>query len=150
MKKISSLLVVASVTALAALTGAADCLGNGSAVVECASAADCANETENTACDLSTEPGVCVAPTCAEDVDCQLSDTGTDSPIAAPPCDADTVEINGFVEGETYCAVEATADIPCADLGAVDAEATKADDGSAVTVCVAALSSCTDGVCGAN
>jgi hypothetical protein len=155
MKKISTLLVVASLTTLAALTGAADC-GTGGSAVECSTAADCANETENTACDTSIDPGVCVAPTCAETVDCEISDTSEASPIAAPGangCEDGTVEIQGFVEGETYCAVSPDPSIPftCdqAAEGGVDAAATDVD-GNAVTVCVIAASSCTEGVCGAS
>ena len=151
MKKISSLLAVASITTLAALTGAADCDTGGSAV-ECATAADCAEETENTACDTSIEPGVCVAPTCEETVDCQLSDTSADSPIVASGgdgCDEGEVEFAGFVEGETFCGVSPEAGVfECADVSAVEAAATDVD-GNAVTICVIEASACTEGVCGA-
>ncbi len=152
MKKISKLLAVTSMTTLAALTGAADCdLGGGSAV-ECATAADCAEETENTACDTSIDPGVCVAPTCAETVDCQLSDTSEDSPIVpsgGDGCDEGEVEFVGFVEGETYCGVSPEADVfACSDVNAVEANAEDVD-GNAVLVCVIEASTCTEGVCGA-
>jgi hypothetical protein len=154
MKNISRLLALSSVVALAALTGAADCDLSGSGVVECTTADDCADQEENTACDTSTDPGVCVAPTCAETVDCQLSDTSDESPIGASDdgCEDGTVEIKGFVEGETFCAVtpDASIDFTCADAaeGGVDASATDVD-GNDVTVCVIEASTCTEGVCGA-
>jgi hypothetical protein len=160
MKKISRLLVVASVASLAALTGAADCLGNGSAVVECASAADCAEETENTACDTSSDPGICVAPDCDEDADCQIADTGNGT-YAVPS--SGTCEDEGAVtvvtfDGTEVCGVaeDAEAGVVCADLTDNDgnslnlstATAEKASGGT-VTICVETDTNCVENVCGA-
>jgi hypothetical protein len=152
MKKMSRVLAVAAVSTLAALTGAADCLGSGSSVVECATADDCAGELENTACDTSSDPGLCVAPTCAETVDCQLSDTSEDSPITesgGDGCGDGEVEFQGFVEGETYCGISPEPGVfECEEINAVQVGATGVDGGT-LTVCAIEASTCIEGVCGA-
>ncbi|MBM4279628.1 MAG: hypothetical protein FJ137_02330 [Deltaproteobacteria bacterium] len=152
MKKMSRLLAVAAVSTLAALTAAADCLGGGGEILECVTANDCSDEAVNTACDTSSDPGLCVEPTCAETVDCQLSDTSTDSPIVASGgdgCDDGEVEFEGFVADETFCGVSPEPGVfECSEIDAIEADATGAD-GSAVTVCVIESSDCIEGVCGA-
>jgi hypothetical protein len=88
-----------------------------------------------------------VQPTCATDVDCRISDTSSDSIVGTPPC-FDSVEIQGFVEGETFCALTPEPGLfECADIGGVEVGAIDVN-GDAVRVCVSGLSSCTEGVCG--
>jgi hypothetical protein len=151
MKKMSTLLASASIATLAVLTGAADCDTGGGVAVSCETDADCADELENTVCDLDV--GVCVAPAdevCAADADCDLANPDSPSTVTDCSADADCDEAGGEVcvadgVNVTYC-VLADSDAPgesCTDLDFVSASI----DGKDVCV-VSSGQSCTDGQCG--
>ena len=80
MKKLSNLLAIASLTLLGILSSAAAC-GSESAIESCEADADC-----ETAGDVCID-GSCLAPTCADDADCDLANSA--SPSVQSDCEAD-------------------------------------------------------------
>lgn len=156
--------IALSTLGLAAVFSLTVACDDGGVSVECESDADCANETDNTFCDLpedhadGTKDGVCIAPldpVCENDTDCDLQDVGTGSPIAdtadfAGTCeDEDYVTITGF-DGVDYCALEDSADFSCEDDLEGDEIAVTANlkAGGTASVCVKPDGTCSeDGQC---
>ncbi len=145
-----SVIALSTLGLAAVLSFSVACDNEGSAV-SCTADADCANETDNTTCDVDV--GVCVAPSepvCENGTDCDLEDTGTGSPIADPADFANGCEAEDFVtivafDGNEYCALEA-GDTGC-EAGQAEATATLKAGGTA-DVCVVADGECSeDGQC---
>ncbi len=141
MKKLSTLLTLSTLAVVGVLLSAADCLGSDSAVETCEADTDCT--TEGDVC----SDGTCLPAQCNDDPDCDLQDTGEDSPIAAAPdggCEADEVQYTGF-DGTDYCATADEATGECAGLGFDTADVESGGD--TVAVCVLSDGTCSEGQC---
>jgi len=118
MKKLSTLLAVSTLAAFGVLFSTAAC-DDGSNIEDCEADADC-SVAGDVCIDLQ-----CLAPTCADDADCDLADK--DSPSVASDCEADAdcaaadgeVCVNDGV-GNPFCVLADSDDAGqgCEELGA--------------------------------